>query len=1180
MTKFHKIRAVCVVAAFVFVCVADTTHALITSKNSLNNTAKNLAANSSELSETDSNGYLQSIANTQLILNKKKEIYRTSSEDIKNIFDSSSGSIDTVIKKLKDESEAFLFDVGSQLIEEALLNAVKSASNDPDLIILNNTAISWDNINKIEAIHNIIEKYGTGRKNLLDSASTEELKDAVIKYSAGATARYVASKSNEITTIINMKLPDINARLDSIEDHFEKKLDKVVENVLTQNNIVKNLETLFQDFDTKYDDFAEDVTDVVGDVNKTVNEAHNTVNKVGKVVVQADRILTEFGEIFGFDGELKGYHREVFDQIEGVFVDLDKEMGRISDDVGFYSAIVYDVLMTKDKIKAIVNPAFLEKAFNNEYDRAKAKAKGELQEIKRDIASEINKYAGTIKDIAAIAGALGIVSGKDQKKINQVVEYASVAANICGSFASGNYVGMAVSIVGLFGGGGSSSSPEQQQFEAVMGMLRQIDAKLDVIDKKIDNVIELQKTTLEAIAELGDLINNNSRSIQEELTHIQWELQTIKGLVIDTSTLHGRLTDCSWFLITRNYYNVIKDQTVPAFLNDTEKGGYGVGYFDTWENLAAHYNDSDNYSRCSECIRGLDVLFVPNTTPNKILLMESYSTENGAAGLNADFIDPTYKPALAIFKNNYGDSANSFYGLGNPSYNYDDLSQKVYKYKGSSYTYNKMSDIEKLIHPEVLQYYTYIMLQLLMYKDIVNDRGLTLKPLEDILSVDNYSPTNIVLRINSALQLTNLAIAQQSLLNGDAAIPLIHKKLFSKTISQEMRNHTIQALQKNSYLAHNYLISQLTMEMTYAGRKTGDFESYQNRFEKNLEIYKAIFNGTEAASSFDSIFTTNWSSYSKDVDASDASGDPEFTTAKNIKTSITGNSANGYYIVLDNNLTGLDNITASLHLPDPSSLEKKTYAYREELKQLVTLRDKLLSYAISNYESVTLNDLYHLFGNDPSTNTFAPIPLISDSYFLKDGEELDVPLKYYDIEGNTVTTDIDSQTVGNTAFIENAILKYKADTGYIGEDIVSLLFNDGKNQTKMDIKFTTAEVKSEPVYDAYKVLTDSSSDYTILSGANTKVYGSAGVNTIIVESGAKVECINFVGSNLITIKESKSQFTIKRSGATVYLNNASTGTQIKIPATQTQQILKFTDGTYTLSIKAGKVMLGTQEVTI
>ncbi len=115
--------------------------------------------------------------------------------------------------------------------------------------------------------------------------------------------------------------------------------------------------------------------------------------------------------------------------------------------------------------------------------------------------------------------------------------------------------------------------------------------------------------------------------------------------------------------------------------------------------------------------------------------------------------------------------------------------------------------------------------------------------------------------------------------------------------------------------------------------------------------------------------------------------------------------------------------------------------------------------------------------------------------------------------------------------------------------------------------------------DCYTILTDSSPNCTIEGGAYKKVIGSADKNIINVKSGANVECINFPGENEINIEESTSTFTIRRSGATVYLLSSSSGTLIKIPATRYPQTLRFLNGSSHLIITGGAVMLGNQEVT-
>ncbi|MBF0412282.1 MAG: hypothetical protein HQK70_06185 [Desulfamplus sp.] len=143
------------------------------------------------------------------------------------------------------------------------------------------------------------------------------------------------------------------------------------------------------------------------------------------------------------------------------------------------------------------------------------------------------------------------------------------------------------------------------------------------------------------------------------------------------------------------------------------------------------------------------------------------------------------------------------------------------------------------------------------------------------------------------------------------------------------------------------------------------------------------------------------------------------------------------------------------------------------------------------------------------------------------------------------------------------------------------------NGEEVVITGNTAQISftDEPVIElpenvtSYKVLTDNSLPLNILKGQYVQVFGSAGVNTINVESGGRVELRNFVGSNVVNIEDNSSDFTVYRSGATVYLKNSITGTLIKIPATFTVQKLCFADDCYNLVISGGKVMIDTKEIT-
>lgn len=113
--------------------------------------------------------------------------------------------------------------------------------------------------------------------------------------------------------------------------------------------------------------------------------------------------------------------------------------------------------------------------------------------------------------------------------------------------------------------------------------------------------------------------------------------------------------------------------------------------------------------------------------------------------------------------------------------------------------------------------------------------------------------------------------------------------------------------------------------------------------------------------------------------------------------------------------------------------------------------------------------------------------------------------------------------------------------------------------------------------DTCIVLSSTHNSVTVPAGSYYQVYGSPAVDTLNVETGGRLNFINPVAGNVINIEEASSRLDIYRSGATVYLSGTS-NTLIKIPATTTDQTLRFADGSSALRVSNGDVMLGTQVI--
>ncbi|MCP4115059.1 MAG: surface layer protein B [Desulfobacteraceae bacterium] len=197
---------------------------------------------------------------------------------------------------------------------------------------------------------------------------------------------------------------------------------------------------------------------------------------------------------------------------------------------------------------------------------------------------------------------------------------------------------------------------------------------------------------------------------------------------------------------------------------------------------------------------------------------------------------------------------------------------------------------------------------------------------------------------------------------------------------------------------------------------------------------------------------------------------------------------------------------------------------------------------------------------------------------------LDTPVSLSQNEVFSVVVNVNTPGYNYPVPVESVMEGYSDNaTAGAGQSFVSL--NGGSSwvdlttitsyeQANVCLKaFASKVVENQP----YIILSDDSALVTLSSQGQVEVFGSSGTNTVTIETGAQVKCFNFAGANVINFAEAFSQFTITRSGATVYLRT-SAGTDVRIPATLTSQTLGFSDQSLQLVITNGSVMLGSQVI--
>ena len=96
-----------------------------------------------------------------------------------------------------------------------------------------------------------------------------------------------------------------------------------------------------------------------------------------------------------------------------------------------------------------------------------------------------------------------------------------MTANAVGAFATGNYLGAAVAITGMFA---KKADPEAERFQVLMGYLKQ---QFQIINEKLDEILENQKKLMDAMVNLSKQLENYYEALDERLANIEFETKRI-----------------------------------------------------------------------------------------------------------------------------------------------------------------------------------------------------------------------------------------------------------------------------------------------------------------------------------------------------------------------------------------------------------------------------------------------------------------------------------------------------------------------------------------------------------------------------------------------------------------------------------------------------------------------------
>ena len=668
------------------------------------------------------------------------------------------------------------------------------------------------------------------------------------------------------------------------------------------------------------------------------------IARLGQVVVQQDRILTEHGRVLDMQGRQIDTHEARLDDLEGEIVDLDTAYVQLSSAVEFNQSLLYDALPTSAKIRALKNPEFLREYFTDDDKRQDVIERLEVQEEAQALLDTARNVQAGTQAIANILQRTGVLDNEDAGVAAGAVNVAVSAATLVGSVYTGNVLGVVVGASGLVTGvsnlfGGGDSNPGigdilEGQLEIRRELLEARREIAEGVHSILVRVSEFEERTILAIEEI-------STSIQG----VQWELGGLRVMLGEYSRLGVELATCEDFANRRTRYDGFVSERSVGYVPDVVT--FATGELRTWDGLTQHYQT--NAAQFRECFSAMRLLF-SDSRIHGAFLMSTY-TDDGGAGFLSNYIRPGFEPLTRILNRHYplltDGGIRTFCAILNSPLDYggvdhrgytrfasepcgaNDASNPFARLFGASGSNSPAGSRSWLLHPDALIHFTYLLLEVLPYYQMIDERGELLAA--ELVAYGDPGKDDMVEEeaLETAYRLVNLAIAQQVLLTGDIFLPLVHRYLFSPLTSPTDRGEMIDVLTHNPLIARNYLVMQLHRELRL--RTKQDYGDTDHVFVENLELYRDIFQSRDSGGSsngkYEQLFGDYW----------------EFSPTANEVVLRVGNGS------------GTDTVRFSL--PTPSEVGSAIYSVSREYEYLVRLRSKIIDHVFRNdLELFSAND--------------------------------------------------------------------------------------------------------------------------------------------------------------------------------------------------------------------------------
>jgi len=396
---------------------------------------------------------------------------------------------------------------------------------------------------------------------------------------------------------------------------------------------------------------------------------------------------------------------------------------------------------------------------------------------RKKLSEEITNYVNGAQSIMNIANNIGDELGINPeflKRANDLVNTGATLTNAYLAFSSGNMLGAVSQASNLFGG---NSDPASNRHAQIM-------KRLDIIDKKLDHVIENQKLLLEN---------------QQKMINLQIDtLKAISLLSKDIDSKFQKIMEKLDFIHADIIYNrevmlnfAFRDiENLEIFVRKYEQKKYKIQY----GRLAVYADRVQHWRNYSFAFLGARQVLLQQLNPNKIgdfIKLESYSKKGDFKEINQTL--KTFEVFVSfIVRYTSQDKIITSGLLASKSILDIENKQEILASKTPDYFFNALKNMVSIFHLEVI---TELLVKTHDYYRLINySKDSELLSLDKIYDNNTIVETGIDL-LNDLEKIINIAIIQENILSGDIMLQILYDNLI-----EEIKKDTTKSIKYDSII--------------------------------------------------------------------------------------------------------------------------------------------------------------------------------------------------------------------------------------------------------------------------------------------------------------------------------------------------------------------------------------------